>query len=354
MDVERLRKLSWFGCPAQLRHEVWCHLLGYYPPVYSQQLAVVGRKRTEYRNFVEHLYAHVNWDDFLAKNSSFSGVTERADVIAVGNEELATMRQIRKDVPRTSNGIALLSHPQMQMLLERVLFIWAIRHPASGYVQGMNDLFLPFVFVCCADAMVTGADLEKLFKLDESTVASMITKLTADEFRNLEADIYWLGSSFLSSIQDHFTFTQAGTHTMVQRLEKIVTVTDPALAMHLKELNISFAEFAFRWMNCFLLREFSPLQGIRLWDTYLSEEKEFADFHVYFCAVLLRRWSRTLIRSTDFVSVMHFLQNLSTREIDLRELGEMCSQAFLLQQLYQPTLGKIGFSGIASAQFHTN
>lgn len=35
-------------------------------------------------------------------------------------------------------------------IFERILFIWAIRHPASGYVQGMNDLVIPFfvVFLC--------------------------------------------------------------------------------------------------------------------------------------------------------------------------------------------------------------
>jgi hypothetical protein len=31
--------------------------------------------------------------------------------------------------------------------LERMLYIWAIRHPASGYVQGINDLATPFVIV---------------------------------------------------------------------------------------------------------------------------------------------------------------------------------------------------------------
>lgn len=28
--------------------------------------------------------------------------------------------------------------------LERILYVWAIRHPASGYVQGINDLATPF------------------------------------------------------------------------------------------------------------------------------------------------------------------------------------------------------------------
>lgn len=32
-------------------------------------------------------------------------------------------------------------------MFERILFIWAIRHPASGYVQGINDLVTPFFIV---------------------------------------------------------------------------------------------------------------------------------------------------------------------------------------------------------------
>lgn len=51
------------------------------------------------------------------------------------------------------------AHPSINYLIvsltlfqifERILFIWAIRHPASGYVQGINDLVTPFfiVFVC--------------------------------------------------------------------------------------------------------------------------------------------------------------------------------------------------------------
>jgi len=31
--------------------------------------------------------------------------------------------------------------------LERVLYVWALRHPASGYVQGLNDLCSVFYAV---------------------------------------------------------------------------------------------------------------------------------------------------------------------------------------------------------------
>jgi hypothetical protein len=31
--------------------------------------------------------------------------------------------------------------------LERLLYVWSVRHPACGYVQGMNDLATPFMSV---------------------------------------------------------------------------------------------------------------------------------------------------------------------------------------------------------------
>ena len=57
------------------------------------------------------------------------------------------MRQIQVDVPRTSPGMPWVQCPRIQTLLEQVLYIWAIRHPGSEYVQGLNDLVTPFLLV---------------------------------------------------------------------------------------------------------------------------------------------------------------------------------------------------------------
>ena len=35
----------------------------------------------------------------------------------------------------------------VQNIFQRVLYVWAVRHPASGYVQGINDLLTPFFVV---------------------------------------------------------------------------------------------------------------------------------------------------------------------------------------------------------------
>lgn len=46
-----------------------------------------------------------------------------------------------------------------EQIFERILYIWAIRHPASGYVQGINDLVTPF-FVVFLTEYVTADDDE--------------------------------------------------------------------------------------------------------------------------------------------------------------------------------------------------
>jgi hypothetical protein len=43
--------------------------------------------------------------------------------------------QILLDVPRTCSSSVLFQHQTVQRSLERILYIWALRHPASGYVQ---------------------------------------------------------------------------------------------------------------------------------------------------------------------------------------------------------------------------
>lgn len=52
--------------------------------------------------------------------------------------------------------IALFQQKIVQELFERILFIWSIRHPASGYVQGINDLVTPFFIVFLQEVLEPG------------------------------------------------------------------------------------------------------------------------------------------------------------------------------------------------------
>ena len=55
--------------------------------------------------------------------------------------------QIKKDLIRSDKNIPFLLHPKIQQMMENVLLIWASRHLVCGYVQGINDLLVPFISV---------------------------------------------------------------------------------------------------------------------------------------------------------------------------------------------------------------
>lgn len=89
------------------------------------------------------------------------------------------------------------------------------------------------------------------------------------------------------------------------------------LSAHLAAQNVEFMQFAFRWMNCLLMREISVQNTIRMWDTYLVRPAEsmhmqvtnalvqaegtdaFSQFHLYVCSAFLVRWSDKL-QEMDF------------------------------------------------------
>lgn len=76
---------------------------------------VLERKRLDYWNLVKQYYD-------VERDEGFQD----------------TYRQIHIDIPRMSPLISLFQQTTVQLIFERILYIWAIRHPASGYVQVFN------------------------------------------------------------------------------------------------------------------------------------------------------------------------------------------------------------------------
>lgn len=130
VDLQRLRTISWNGIPAQYRTEVWQMLLGYMPLSKERRTAALMRKRKEYLDSVP-LYFKSNGQD----DDGGDRTTQEGEIL----------RQIQVDLPRTSPNTPFFHQAQVQQAMERILYIWAIRHPASGYVQGMNDLLTPLL-----------------------------------------------------------------------------------------------------------------------------------------------------------------------------------------------------------------
>ncbi|TDH66216.1 hypothetical protein CCR75_005439 [Bremia lactucae] len=301
IDLDQLRKLSWGGIPTKYRPTAWRLLLGYMPSKKDRCDAMLKRKRQEYVELLQQYY--------------YIPDTDR------GSREQTTLRQILVDIPRTNADVRLFQNERIHQSMERVLYIWAIRHPASGYVQGINDLMTPFLVVF-------------LSAFTDDPQKSDITTLSDESLQLVEADSYWCLTKLLDDIQDHYTFAQPGLQRMVQRMEELVRRCDAELFAHIVEReSVQFVQFAFRWMNCLLMREL-PLDGIvRIWDTYLCEDSGFESFHVYVCAAILMTFGETL-KTLEFQDLVLFLQSLPTKDWKENEIEPLLSRAFILQSYF--------------------
>ncbi|KAJ5387315.1 hypothetical protein N7509_009856, partial [Penicillium cosmopolitanum] len=236
----------------------------------------------------------------------------------------AVWHQISIDVPRTSPHIPLYGYEATQRSLERILYVWAIRHPASGYVQGINDLVTPFWQVFLG---VYITDLN----VGEGMDPGQLPRSVLDA---VEADTFWCLTKLLDGIQDNYIYAQPGIHRQVRALRDLTRRIDSALAKHLEQEGVEFMQFSFRWMNCLLMREMSIRNTIRMWDTYMAEEQGFSRFHLYVCAAFLVKWTDQLVKM-DFQEVMMFLQALPTKDWTEKDIELLLSEAFIWQSLFQ-------------------
>lgn len=189
VNSESLRRLAWFGVPSRYRTAVWQILLGYLPASADRVQDSLARKRAEYEGFV----AAVSGRGGLAK----------------GEGEQRMLRQVLVDCPRTCPGIPLFHSAWVQRSLAKVLTVYATRHFATGYVQGINDLACPFYAVFLSP----WADLD--------SGDDVLATIPAQDLAEVEADVYWCLTRTLEGIQSHYLASQPGLHSMMAGLRDL-------------------------------------------------------------------------------------------------------------------------------------
>ncbi|TXG72754.1 hypothetical protein EZV62_001333 [Acer yangbiense] len=321
--LERLRELGWSGVPPYMRPTVWRLLLGYAPPNSDRREGVLRRKRLEYLDCVAQFYDIPD--------------TERSD------DEINMLRQIAVDCPRTVPDVTFFQQEQVQKSLERILYTWAIRHPASGYVQGINDLVTPFLVVFLSEYLEGDVDNWS------------VSNLSPEKISDIEADCYWCLSKLLDGMQDHYTFAQPGIQRLVFKLKELVrridgsSISNFSCAINKVAKSLIFvADIPFHLVT-------------RLWDTYLAEGDALPDFLVYiFASFLLTvrdclplhwhnflkmsntiniscypffQWSEKL-QKLDFQEMVMFLQHLPTQNWAHQELEMVLSRAYMWHSMF--------------------
>uniref|UniRef100_A0A5F4W1D3 TBC1 domain family member 22B n=1 Tax=Callithrix jacchus TaxID=9483 RepID=A0A5F4W1D3_CALJA len=286
-DLDELRKCSWPGVPREVRPVTWRLLSGYLPANTERRKLTLQRKREEYFGFIEQYYDSRNEE-----------------------HHQDTYRQIHIDIPRTNPLIPLFQQPLVQEIFERILFIWAIRHPASGYVQGINDLVTPFFVVFLSEYV------------EEDVENFDVTNLSQDMLRSIEADSFWCMSKLLDGIQDNYTFAQPGIQKKVKALEELVSRIDGRFKGR-------------RVLHCLPSDDpFQCTQPNSIFFASQSEPEGFSHFHLYVCAAFLIKWRKEILDEEDFQGLLMLLQNLPTIHWGNEEIGLLLAEAYRLKYMF--------------------
>jgi len=329
INLSKLRKLAWNGIPSsyfpsfysfiliknykEFRCFAWQILLNYLPPNKSYQTVILTKKREEYHTLKNTYFP----DGKLIKDLEES--------------ELKIMKIIGADVPRTQPDLKLFHIKEIQEMMLHLLFIWNMRHPASGYVQGINDLTTPFIL----------AFLQQFLTIDIITFDVPSKKVTQEIYDDIEADTYWCLSKILDYILDNYTPSQPGIQKGLAKIKEICKRMDFELYEHLEKEGVDFFQFAFKWVYCLLIREFPLRLGLILFDAYISLNNEgFMGFHIYVCSALILKWNKKL-KKMNFNELMLFLQSLPTKNWNENDIRMLLGEAWVYQSIFDETKGHL-------------
>ncbi|EFP74265.1 uncharacterized protein PGTG_00221 [Puccinia graminis f. sp. tritici CRL 75-36-700-3] len=166
--------------------------------------------------------------DALKREQKFVDCLESPTVDTSGSPE--DSKSLRGNAENTSTLFGLFSPPVLRnsirlsgiqsksmslgliLSLERILYVWSVRHPASGYVQGINDLVMPF-FKVFLTAYMNGEEAD-------------VGRLPAEALEAIEADSFWSLFKLLDGIQDNYIFAQPGIQRQVARMKELCERVD--------------------------------------------------------------------------------------------------------------------------------
>lgn len=194
-----------------------------------------------------------------------------------------------QDVSRTQSGLPffMIGGIAQQWMLH-ILFLYAKLNPDLGYMQGMNEILAPIVFV---------------YGTDPSD--AWVQEAEADAFFSFAAI---MASTKLLYTRSPLDPTKSGVDTQMTRLTLLLRQHDALLWQHLNSIGLTPDLYSFRWYMTLLTREFPMPATLRIWDSLLADPKRFSFLHYVSCALI--RSQRARLLRDGFSGCLKTLQTL--------------------------------------------
>jgi len=353
-NLQVVRDVSYMGILERYRPVFWRILLNYLPADRRKWTQVLQAKRQLYEQYkVDFLGLGLSSESTSSRPSRLEGqgwwetevdddkvkkdpirisemesrgtppysyeveMQERADRLAAMSEEdrnkflqhekdVELRETIWKDVQRTHPGLHFFAGSRCEVM-ERILFIFAKLNPGVEYVQGMNEVVAPLLFVFGSISLDSDNDL-----------ANSRLSLDPYEFEAYyEADTFFCFCNLMGDMRDLYMqgmdSDQGGIKGKGERLMSMLHTADPLVWKQLTSLQINPHFFALRWVTTLLSRELMLPDTVRLWDSVFSDPTRF-DFLLSACVAMIVLQRDNLL-NTDFAGVIQILQKYPATDV---------------------------------------
>jgi hypothetical protein len=209
-------------------------------------------------------------------------------------------REIEKDVERTHSELSFFSQPAHTAAMARILFVFAKCNSGVRYIQGMNELLAPLLYVCVTEGSSSAG----------GRGGSVAGVPTPAPLPLAEADAFFLFSALMQHHRDVFMQSQddsaSGIKAQLARFERALARREPAVAAHLAQLKIVPQFYALGWLTTLCCQDLNLHDAMMLWDKLLADAPSTA-FLLCFCVACIRT-QRGKVLAADFGPAMRLLR----------------------------------------------
>lgn len=288
--LPELRSLAFHGVPDgqdkdNLRPIVWRILLGLLPEDRRSWNVHLNASRNRYNDLRDEILETI---DRCPENCTSERIQEY-------DQDRNLLNDIKKDVARTQAGLHFFAlDGEANKWMCNILLVHAKINPHLSYIQGMNEILAPLVYV---------------FGTDCSTEWS----------EHAEADAFVCFSTLMQALKLLFEkptpdSTKTGIHTQMLRLSRLLYQHDAELWQHLNSLGVSTDYYSLRWYTTLVAREFHMPETVRIWDSLFADANRFVFLHYVCCALVVSQ--RDALFELNFEGCLRQLQSPSAPNVE--------------------------------------
>ncbi|KAH7821653.1 Tre-2/Bub2/Cdc16 (TBC) F family protein A [Monocercomonoides exilis] len=267
------------------------------------------------------------------------------------NQDVET--NIKKDLNRLFTDIPFFTRPEVHDCLRRILLVWSLKNPETGYQQGMHEILACLYYVVMESSLypLDFSDFPEDLTDEQRMMASVLVDALSKEYP--EHDLFamfdrimgitskWfydttkppveaeqikqlsnvLGTGDLSADTLDSNGAAGNAKAVVKRTKTVhfseipyivrysrrvfvlLKAKDPALWEKINDFGIEPQYFLMRWLRMLFAREFELSEALRIWDAIFacnSDGSPFSDFSLIdYISVAMIKAVKSEICSTD-------------------------------------------------------